>query len=166
MKQNKLFRLWFFIRQGYSIYFSFAMIGINTLTVTYFLAIEKAPFLKIIFPSFEVYVAVVVVFGVPLIALAGYTHWRKVQGHRAEAELATEINPYMYRLPPGYWRKVIMPYYLLSSQILMKIATNEKPTESEKNELTKLQKDMEHLNEGGYVGVKGKTLPFGSEKKK
>ena len=86
-------------------------------------------------------------------------------GGAPTGELATEINPYMYRLPPGYWKKVIMPYYLLSSQILMKIATNEKPTESEKNELTKLQKDMENLNNGGYVGVKGKTLPFGSETK-
>jgi len=162
MKQNKMFRLWFFIRQGYAIYFSFAMIGINTLTVTYFLAVDRAPFLKIIFPSFEVYVAVVLLFGVPLIALAGYTHWRKVQGHRAEAELGVENNPYVYKLPPGFWKHVVMPYFLMSSKILMKIAANEKLTESEKDELTSLQKDMEHLNEGGYVGAKGKNLPFGS----
>jgi len=140
--------------------------GINTLTVTYFLAIEKAPFLQQIFPTFAIYSIVLIIIGMPILVLTGFTHFKKVPGFKVQAEVNFENNPYYYKLPYGYWRTVVMPYYLLSSKIMMKIAQNEKLTENEKNELIRLQKDMELLNKGGFVDVKGRNLAFGADDKK
>ena len=52
MGKNLGFRAWFYFRNGWSMYFAFMFAAINTLTVTYFLAIERVPFLTTIFPSF------------------------------------------------------------------------------------------------------------------
>ena len=46
MKEKYLgFRGWFYLRQGWANYLTFVMASVNTLTVTYFLAIERYPFL-------------------------------------------------------------------------------------------------------------------------
>ena len=52
MRQNIGFRGWFYFRQGWTTYFAFIFAAINTLTVTYFLAIQEYPFLNEIFPTF------------------------------------------------------------------------------------------------------------------
>ena len=51
-KKNLPFRAWYYFRQGWALYFAFVLSAINTLTVTYYLAIEKAPLLQNIIPSF------------------------------------------------------------------------------------------------------------------
>ena len=58
-QQNIGFKGWFYFRQGWSVYFAFIMAAINTLTVTYFLAIENYPILKEIFPSFLHYILMI-----------------------------------------------------------------------------------------------------------
>ena len=50
-KNNIGFRGWYYFRTGWTTYFAFILAAINTLTVTYFLAIENYPILKSIFPS-------------------------------------------------------------------------------------------------------------------
>ncbi len=154
MKTDKPFRFWWYTRQGYSVYFAFIFMSINTLTVTYYLAIERAPFLEFIFPTFLSYVIILMGIGFPMLAIIGYIHFRKVPGYGAQASTNIENNPYVYKLPPGWNKNVNMPYFLLQSKILMKIAQNEKVSEEEKNELKTLQKKMDVLINGGYVGVK------------
>ena len=78
MGKNPGFRAWFYFRQGWSVYFAFIFAAINMLTVTYFLAIENYPTLKEVFPSFEQYVLIAVVIGVPLLTLVGYAHYKKL----------------------------------------------------------------------------------------
>ena len=58
--RNVGFRGWFYFRMGWSTYFAFILAALNTLTVTYYLAIESYPSLKSIFPSFEQYIVIVV----------------------------------------------------------------------------------------------------------
>ena len=58
MKTKILFRAWYYFRTGWATYFTFIMASVNTLVVTYYLAIEKIPSLKIIFPTFTNYVNV------------------------------------------------------------------------------------------------------------
>ncbi len=154
MKIDKVFRLWWYTRQGYQNYLAFFLVGINTLTVTYFLAIERAPFLESVFPTFLSYVIILMGIGLPMLAVIGYIHFKKVPGYGAQASSTVENNPYVYKLPPGWNKNVNMPYFLLQSKILMKIAQNEKVSEEEKNELKTLQKKMDVLIKGGYVGVK------------
>jgi len=164
MKKQNLFRWWFYARGGYTIYFAFALIGINTLTVTYYLAIEKAPFLQAVFPTFAIYVVVVGAIGIPILVLTGFIHYRKIPAFKTEIEVQTENNPYVYKLPPGFWLQVIMPYFLAQSKLLTKLSKNEKVTDEEMNKISDLQKKMEHLNKGGYVGTENRVLSFGKEK--
>ncbi len=67
MNSQLLFRSWFYFRQGWSVYFAFAMAAINTLTVTYYLAIEKYPTLNAIFPSFLQYMFYAILIGIPVL---------------------------------------------------------------------------------------------------
>ena len=56
MGKPKGFRGWYYFRMGWSTYFAFIFAAVNTLTVTYYLAIEKVPTLMSIFPTFIQYV--------------------------------------------------------------------------------------------------------------
>lgn len=67
MRQNIGFRGWFYFRQGWATYFAFIFAAVNTLVVTYYLAIENIPALKIIFPTFYVYFTFGVILGIPLL---------------------------------------------------------------------------------------------------
>ena len=98
MGKNPGFRAWFYFRQGWSTYFAFIFAAINTLTVTYYLAIENYPSLKSIFPSFEQYILIVVIVGIPLLIGIGYAHYKKTPSYRAEADVWMESNPYWARV--------------------------------------------------------------------
>ncbi len=98
MKGNLLFRAWYYFRNGWSTYFAFILAAINTLTVTYFLAIENYPSLKLIFPSFEQYIVILVLIGVPILILIGYAHFKRTVAYRTEAEITWEVNPFLRRM--------------------------------------------------------------------
>ena len=91
------FRGWFYFRMGWSTYFAFILAAINTLTVTYFLAIDNYPALKIIFPSFEIYVLIIISIGVPLLIFIGYSHYKKTKAFRSEMDVLIESNPFLRR---------------------------------------------------------------------
>jgi hypothetical protein len=97
MKKNIGFRGWFYFRQGWSTYFAFIFAAINTLIVSYYLAIENIPTLKIIFPSFYAYLLIVISIGIPLLILVGYAHQKKTPSYRAEATVHYESNPHALR---------------------------------------------------------------------
>ena len=97
MKSSKGFRGWFYFRMGWSTYFAFILAAINTLTVTYFLAVDNYPALKIIFPSFEIYILIVTSIGVPLLIFIGYSHYKKTKAFRSEVDVLVETNPLMRR---------------------------------------------------------------------
>ena len=152
MVKFRSFRYWYYLRQGYSTYFNFLFAGVNTLTVTFYLAIENIPSLKAIFPSFVEYIIIVVGFGIPILVLTGFVHFKRSKAFKSEQEVAVESNPYVYKLPPGFQKHVIMPYHLLVSKLLIKILSGEKPTKEEVEEMSGLQKKMEFLIDGGYIG--------------
>ena len=97
MKQNTGFRGWFYFRQGWTTYFAFIFAAINTMVVTYYLAIENIPILKTVFPSFYVYLAVTALFGIPLLIFVGYAHQKKTASYKAEADIYYESNPHALR---------------------------------------------------------------------
>lgn len=121
-----MFRLWYYFRNGWSVYFAFIFAAINTLTVTYFLAIENYPFLYQIFPSFIQYVIVLTLLGVPVLTLIGYAHFKRSRAFKSEAEIGFEANPYMRRL-------------IINSEIILPIQLSILELLSGKNELTKKQ---------------------------
>jgi len=98
MRKNSVtFRAWFYFRMGWSTYFAFILAAINTLTVTYFLAIDNYPSLKVIFPSFEVYITIIVTIGIPLLIAIGYAHFKRTQAFKSEIDVQIESNPYQRR---------------------------------------------------------------------
>ena len=91
------FKLLYYFRQGWSLYFAFIFAAVNTLTVTYFLAIDNYPALKSIFPSFEMYILIMVSIGLPLLTTLGYIHYRRSPAYSSETGVMIRANPYMRR---------------------------------------------------------------------
>ena len=97
MTKSTAFRGWYYFRMGWSTYFAFIFAAINTLTVTYFLAIENYPSLQAIFPSFIHYTVIIALIGVPLLVLIGYIHFKRTPSYRSEAAVTFESNPFARR---------------------------------------------------------------------
>ena len=98
MAKNLGFRSWYYFRTGWSTYFAFIFAAINTLTVTYFLAIENYPVLKEVFPTFTIYIIIIVGIGIPILVLVGYFHFKRTPSYRAEATVMYETNPFARRM--------------------------------------------------------------------
>ena len=152
MGKNRPFRAWFYFRQGWTAYFAFLMAAINVLTVTYFLAIENYPVLQAIFPTFGHYIMIIVSIGVPLLVCVGYLHYKRSQAYAAEADINIEANPYWYKNPPGWNKEVVFPLYLNKINLMMKMSQNEKLTTNEIKKMSDIQKSLEDLIDGGYIG--------------
>jgi len=152
MKKNLGFRSWFYFRQGWSSYFTFILATVNTLVITYYLAIENLPILQGIFPSFSYYMLTFIMVGVPLLVFVGYIHYKRSSAFGAESDISHETNPLLYRLPIGWHTDVLYPLYLSMSIFITKLSNNEKLTAEEITELNELQKKLELLTNGGSIG--------------
>jgi len=146
------FRGWYYLRTGWSTYFAFIFAGVNTLVVTYYLAIEKIPALQSIFPTFYSYVLILAIIGIPLLIITGYIHFQKSHAYGSEAEITVEQSPYFYKAAPGWSREVMFPVFLQITELLLKVSNNQKLTEDELKELVELQKKIKLLMKGGSIG--------------
>ena len=140
MRQNVGFRGWFYFRQGWSNYLTFFMGAINTLTITYFLAIERYPALVAIFPNFIQYVLIVALIGIPLLVLVGYAHWKKTSARRAEVDIFYEVNPYVIRQLVN--TEMVVQMNLTLNQHILKLSQGQKLSDEEINDLSQLQEKL------------------------
>lgn len=161
MKRTNAFRGWAYFRVGWSTYFVFIFAAINTLTVTYYLAIERAPILKEVFPSFASYFIVVLVVGIPLLVIFGYIHYKKSAAYKEEASIHIESNPYMLRVLNN--TEILVECNIKLGSIVQKISKNESLTEEETKEITELSKSIEQLTKNRTITNK-KDLEFFAEK--
>ena len=136
------------------------------LVVTYFLAIERAPFLKEIFPSFVSYAITLIAIGIPILVLVGFTHYKRIAAYKSEVEVTVESNPWIYKIHPGHAKHVNMPHQLMMSTLMLKLFLGEKINPEEIKKMREIQKNMQRLLNGGYVGLEGKNLPFKDDFKK
>lgn len=157
-KKKTGFRAWFYLRTGYSQYFAFIFAAVNTLTVTYFLAIDSYPVLYGIFPTFAHYIVIVVLIGLPLLISIGYFHFKRVPAFAQEAETVQISQPYTYKLTPGWMLHAQWPLYLSLTKMMLKMSRDEKFNEEEINELTEIQKKIESLLKGDSVGSPPKSI--------
>ena len=141
MGKSPGFRAWFYFRQGWSVYFAFIFAAINTLTVTYFLAIENYPFLKEIFPSFFHYIVIVVTVGIPCLILIGYAHYKRTPSFKAEADIQVEANPHFRRTLIN--TELMLAMFLEISQLTIKLSNNEKLNDNEIERLKNLQDEFQ-----------------------
>ncbi len=155
MKKDFLFRSWYYFRTGYSTYLAFVIAAINMLVVVYYLAIEKSPLLKAAFPSFTLFSILVIILGVPLSIFIGLLHMKRSPAYTSEIDISVESNPYYYKLPPGYWREVLAPAFLELLRLNVKLLNKEPLSQDEINSMEELQKKLEILINGGFVGKPG-----------
>ena len=140
MKQRKGFRGWFYFRTGWSTYFVFILAAINTLTVTYFLAIDNYPVLKAVFPTFEQYAVIMVSIGIPLLIVVGYFHYKKTLAYKSEMDITVESNPYLSRNTVNADLSLKLNLKLIS--LLLKMSNGEKIDKNEIDEIEKLRSDI------------------------
>ena len=144
-KENVGFRGWFYFRMGWATYFAFIFAAINTLTVTYFLAIERYPFLTGIFPNFIQYVVIVTIIGVPLLVAVGYVHYKRTKAFKSEADVMVESNPYQRRNIVNI--TILVSLTMKLNEMMFKMAKNEKLTSKEIEEIEKLQNEMKRFTD-------------------
>ena len=140
MPRNPGFRAWFYFRNGWSLYFAFIFAAINTLTVTFYLAIEKYPTLNWIFPTFFHYILVVVSVGVPLLVLVGYIHYKRSSARKAEVDISYETDAYKARTLVNTEITIALNMKLLD--IITKISKKEEIPNQEYQELEQLREKL------------------------
>jgi hypothetical protein len=140
MGKNKGFRSWYYFRMGWSTYFAFIFAAINTLTVTYYLAIEKVPILVSIFPSFFQYVLIVSLIGIPMLILIGYAHYKRTKAYQSEAEILIESNPFAARNTAN--TEMLLELNLKLLNIIIGISQNNKISDSELKEIRALHEKI------------------------
>ena len=150
-KRSVTFRSWFYFRTGYSEYFVFIFGAANTLTLTYYLAVDNYPTLQSAFSSFTIYVAIITLAGFPILILVGYLHMRRTSAYRSQVEISVESNPYMYKLPPGVHQEVLAPLFYEVLGALKKADAGEKMTPGEIKAMRDLDEKLEFLSDGGIL---------------
>ena len=141
IKTSRSFRSWFYFRTGWSVYFAFIFAAINTLVVTYYLAIENIPFLGEIFPTFTHYVVTAILVGVPFLITIGYIHFQRSQAFKAESDIRVESNPHHRRIL--FNTELLLEIVFRLNNLLLKKLNNEKLTEKEFNGIYMIQEKIQ-----------------------
>ena len=157
MKRNLAFRSWYYFRMGWATYFAFIFAAVNTLTVTYFLAIENYPSLQVVFPSFVYYIVIVSLIGVPLLVVIGYIHFKKSPSFRAESAVSYESNPWALRDLVNSEYNLVLSFKIL--QMITKLTKQENLDQNELDQIQKLEKDLKEFMEN-RTGDNKKDLEF------
>ena len=157
MKESAPFRAWYYFRMGWSTYFAFIFASVNTLTVTYFLAIENYPVLQQAFPSFVHYIVIVSLIGVPLLVVIGYIHFKKSPSFRAESAVSYESNPWALRDLVNSEYNLVLSFKIL--QMITKLSKQENLDQNELGQIHELEKELKEFLES-RTGENKKDLEF------
>ena len=157
MPKNTGFRSWYYFRIGYSSYFAFIFAAVNTLTVTYFLAIENYPVLKEVFPTFIIYIIIIVGLGIPILTLVGYIHFKRTPSYRAEATVMYETNPWARRMFVNSELNLQINQKLID--LILRISKNEKISGDDISRIYEIQEKLNKFTEERTLSNK-KDLNF------
>ena len=146
------FRTLFYFRTGYAAYLIMLLGAINVLTSTYFLAIEEVPFIKEVFPTFEMYVVTAALVAIPTVTVVGYAHYKRIGAYSATTAVQMQNNIFNYKFQPGFTREVFGPAYKMILRSVLKRSISEKLTDEEIAEIDRLRGRLRHLIDGGSVG--------------
>lgn len=150
--KTKGFRLFYYFRIGYGTYLAMFIGVINVLTTTYFLAGKNIVWLQKIFPSFEIYILFCIGIGMPIVILAGWLHFKKIGTYTQEVAISQQYSPYNYKFPPGFNKEIFGPAYITILQLNIKRINGENITHEELENILSLEKKLDELIAGGFVG--------------
>ena len=129
------------MRNGWGQYFAFVFAAINTLVVTYYLAIENLPILNTLFPSFLSYALTLILVGIPVLVGVGYWHYKKSPAYKTEADVVFEANPYLKRTLENTENILKMQSKLV--QLILSISQKDELTDDDKKSIHSLQKEID-----------------------
>ena len=144
MAKNIFSRSWYYFRNGWATYFAFIFAAINTLTVTYYLAIERYPTLKIVFPNFIQYILIITIIGVPFLIFLGYIHYKKTSAFRSEVDIGYESNPYALRILIN--SELLLKLNLQLIDKITRLSKEEKLSEEEIKELASIENEIKNFS--------------------
>lgn len=144
MTKNIFSRSWYYFRNGWATYFAFIFAAINTLTVTYYLAIERYPTLQIVFPNFFQYVLIITIIGVPFLIFLGYIHYKKTSAFRSEVDIGYESNPYALRILIN--SELLLKLNLQLIDKIVRLSKEEKLSEEEIKELMSIENEIKNFS--------------------
>ena len=99
--------------------------------------------LKEVFPTFIIYVTIVVTIGIPLLVFIGYMHFKRTPSFRAEAVINFESNPFTRRVLVNSELTLKLNTKLM--ELILKISQGEKISKEEILAATKIQDELETL---------------------
>ena len=134
------FRFWYYFRIGWGTYFVFVLGAVNTLTVTYFLAVDNYPTLKQLFPSFEMYALYLTTILIPILIVVGYSHFKKTHAFKSEVDVIIESNPYQRRILVNTEANLSINLKLIS--IIQKMAKEQNIDQEQLDELKKISDEL------------------------
>ena len=140
MTRNPGFRAWFYFRNGWSLYFAFIFAAINTLTVTYYLAVEKYPDINWMFPTFLHYIAIFCCIGIPLLIFVGYAHYKRTAARRAEVDIGYETDAYKARTLVN--SEISLKLDMKLVEMLMKMSKKQQVSNEDYQELEEMYKKL------------------------
>ena len=141
MTRNPGFRGWFYFRMGWSTYFAFIFAAINTLTVTFYLAIDKYPDLNWLFPTFFHYILITSAIGIPFLILIGYVHYKRSAARKAEVDISYETDAYKARTLVNTEIAITLSMKLLD--IITKMSQKQELSDDDNQELERLRKKLQ-----------------------
>lgn len=113
-------RRWLDFRNGHSTYLIFALTFVNFVVVTYTLALERVPSLKI-FDSMTSWGLAFLAVYIPVAVIIGHIHLKK-QVPREQQQLM-EINPYAFITSPGKEKLYNLPATVIAYTMQLKSMT-------------------------------------------
>jgi len=153
--EELVFRAWSYFRTGYGTYLAFPIGFIGFVSTTYYLMINNIPFLTSVFPSFSIYIIVMLLIVPPLGVLIGWFHMKKSLAYSSQEDVSIESNPYTYKIKPGIMTEVSWPTSLLVLKMWEALLEKEGALSPEiKQEITSIREKIEKLTEGELIGVR------------
>lgn len=144
MSKNLGFRGLFYFRHGWGNAVAFIFSALSTLTVTYYLIIDKFPPFETVFVTFAHYVIIICAIMVPILILIGYVHWKKSGAMKAEFDISYEENPYIIRIIVD--SELLIKLNMRLEKIL-RIVKYEEISKQELNELKELKDELKEFVE-------------------
>jgi hypothetical protein len=148
------FRAWFYFRTGYNLYLAFLIGFASNIVVLYRLGVTDNKFLAPLFPSLTLFTIIGLLVALPFGILTGLYHMKRTGAYAADASVATEANPYIYKLIPGKEKEVFLPLWILTVRGLAKMLDQQRTmSPEERDQLQKLLDKANALLEGQTVGL-------------
>jgi len=148
-----LFRAWFYFRQGYNVYLAFLIGFASNIVVLYRLGVQPNDYLHPFAPSLSIFIIEGLAVAIPVSIIAGLYHMKRTAAFAADASVATEANPYVYKTI-GKEKEVFIPLWVLTVRGLAKILERQESlTAEDKRELEEVLNKANALLEGQYVGL-------------